>query len=144
MTVLFRWLSVVGVLLLSLSLEAAEKSGFVEPAADHAIVAGFERFFEAAGKTAPNDVASGGRLLLGELGCIACHAADGAAAKQIAKKQAPVLDGVGSRVRLSFITKASRPPLRGNVTGPGKASDWTAPARYAFPAWSTATAAAWS
>ncbi len=110
MTVLLRCLSVVTAFLLSCSLSAEaadpksdEKSGFAEPFPDHAIVAGFERFFEVAEKNAPKDVTAGGRLLLGELGCVACHAADGAAAMQITKKQAPLLDGVGSRVRLSFI-----------------------------------------
>jgi cytochrome c2 len=75
---------------------------FSEPAVNHPVVAGFERFF-AAGEKTPTEAATGGRLLLGELGCVACHSADGAAAKQVTKKQAPILDGVGSRVRLSFI-----------------------------------------
>ena len=76
---------------------------FAEPAVGHPIVAGFERFFASAGDKAPKNLGDGGRLLLGELGCVACHQADGAAAKQATKKQAPILDGVGSRVRLSFI-----------------------------------------
>ncbi len=76
---------------------------FVEPLVNHPVVAGFERFFAAAGDKAPKDLGLGGKLLLGELGCIACHQVDGAAAKQITKKQSPILDGVGSRVRPSFI-----------------------------------------
>ena len=80
---------------------AAEKS--VEPLVNHSVVAGFERFFESAGSNAPKNLSPGGSLLLGELGCVACHQADGAAAKQVMLKKAPVLDGVGSRVRLSFI-----------------------------------------
>ena len=76
---------------------------FAEPLVNHPVVAGFERFFAAAGDKAPRDLGLGGKLLLGELGCIACHQADGAAAKQITKKQSPILDGVASRVRLSFI-----------------------------------------
>ena len=76
---------------------------FVEPPFNHSIVAGFERFFESAGNNAPKDLNPGGSLLLGELGCIACHQADGASAKQLTLKKGPILDGVGSRVRLSFI-----------------------------------------
>ncbi len=76
---------------------------FAEPTVSHPVVAGFERFFAAAGDKAPKELGPGGKLLLGELGCVACHQADGAASKLITKKQAPVLDGVGSRVRLGFI-----------------------------------------
>ncbi len=76
---------------------------FAEPSVNHPVVAGFERFFTATGANASKDLLPGGRLLLGELGCVACHQADGSAAKLITKKQAPILDGVGSRVRLSFV-----------------------------------------
>ena len=76
---------------------------FAEPSVNHPVVAGFERFFASTADKAPKNLGDGGRLLLGELGCVACHQADGAAAKQVTKKQAPILDGVGSRVRLSFI-----------------------------------------
>ena len=94
-------------LLFTLSLLAADpkptSESFAEPSVSHPVVAGFERFFASTGANAPKDLGPGGKLLLGELGCVACHQADGAAAKQITKKQSPVLDGVGSRVRLSFI-----------------------------------------
>src|SRR5262245_13400855 len=66
------------------------------PAAAHPFVAGFERFH--AGPDA--DPAAGGRLLLGELNCVSCHAADGQATKQ-----APVLDGIASRARISHLRK---------------------------------------
>ncbi|MBC7820284.1 MAG: cytochrome c1 [Planctomycetaceae bacterium] len=93
--------------LLSSSLLAADPKPaevlLVEPLVNYPVVAGFERFFAAAGDKAPKDLGSGGKLLLGELGCVACHQADGANTKQVTKKQAPILDGVGSRVRLSFI-----------------------------------------
>ncbi len=75
----------------------------VEPVVNHSVVAGFERFFEATGNNAAADLVPGGRLLLGELGCVACHAAVESIAKHITPKKAPVLDDVGSRVRLSFI-----------------------------------------
>ena len=61
-------------------------------AAAHPVVPGFERFF--TGKDA--DAVKGGRLLLGELSCVSCHQSSPATA---ARKQAPVLDEVGSRVR---------------------------------------------
>jgi mono/diheme cytochrome c family protein len=64
----------------------------------HPIVAGFERF-HAGGK---GDVAVGGRLLWSELGCASCHQPSTATAS---KKQAPVLDGLGMRVRASYIKK---------------------------------------
>ena len=47
------------------------------------------------------DLAAGGQLLLGELNCTSCHQAEGA----VVRKQAPVLDGVASRVRLGYLTK---------------------------------------
>jgi mono/diheme cytochrome c family protein len=69
------------------------------PAVDHALVAGFERFFAAP----DSDAARGGTLLLGELGCTACHGADGDAGRLVQKKQAPILDRVGGRVRTSYL-----------------------------------------
>jgi mono/diheme cytochrome c family protein len=64
--------------------------------ASHPFVAGFERFH--SGPDA--DSAAGGRLLLGELNCTSCHAAEGSE-----KKQAPVLDGIGGRARVSHLRK---------------------------------------
>src|SRR5262245_7330167 len=64
--------------------------------ASHPFVAGFERFH--SGPVA--EPAAGGRLLLGELNCTSCHAADGQA-----KKQAPILDGIGGRARVSHLRK---------------------------------------
>lgn len=61
------------------------------------MVIGYERF-HAADK-APSALA--GRLLLGELGCTACHKAE--ANSFILKKQAPVLDNIGQRVRVPFL-----------------------------------------
>ena len=69
--------------------------GLARAADTHPIVAGFERF-GADPKLGP---ALGGKVLLGELGCTACHRAAGAAAAWIDRKAAPVLDHVGGRVR---------------------------------------------
>ncbi|MFO0881120.1 MAG: c-type cytochrome [Gemmataceae bacterium] len=70
------------------------------------VVAGYERFH--AGEKA--NLAAGGRLLLGELGCAACH--EGGSGK----RQAPILDRVGDRVRSSFIRQLLANPHK---TKPG-------------------------
>ncbi|GAB4159844.1 MAG: hypothetical protein Tsb009_37160 [Planctomycetaceae bacterium] len=78
------------------TIQAAEK-----PASKHSapFVAGFERFHTAENK------AASGRLLLGELNCTSCHQADNELKSQLAMKQAPILDGIGSRVSVSFLRK---------------------------------------
>jgi mono/diheme cytochrome c family protein len=70
------------------------------PAASAArpVVAGFERFY-AADKTG---TAAGGRLLLSELNCISCHSPTDAS---VSRKPAPVLDQVGSRIRVSYLRR---------------------------------------
>jgi len=62
------------------------------------IVPGFERFF--SGDKA--DVAKGGQLLLGELNCVSCHQPGDA---PLSRKQAPVLDNVAGRTRVSYLKK---------------------------------------
>ncbi|HEX7448939.1 MAG TPA: family 16 glycoside hydrolase [Pirellulales bacterium] len=69
--------------------------------AQRPVVPGFERFFATAGA----DQVVGGRLLLGELGCTACHAADAALQAHLLPKQAPVLDGVGARVQPEWMLR---------------------------------------
>jgi mono/diheme cytochrome c family protein len=64
----------------------------------HPVVAGFERFFTDA----KADAVRGGQLLLGELNCVSCHQPS-TPLSAVARKQAPILDGVGSRVRRSFL-----------------------------------------
>ncbi len=69
--------------------------------ADHAVVPGFERFF-----TSPKaDAGAGGQLLLGELSCVSCHQMDAARAALIVPRQAPILDGVGARLRRSYLRR---------------------------------------
>jgi mono/diheme cytochrome c family protein len=80
----------------SINLRAAEKA---KPA-DHPIVPGFERF-HAPGAEA----VKGGRLLLGELNCVGCHKPEAGQETRLRRKQAPILDGVGSRVRRSYFRK---------------------------------------
>ncbi len=52
------------------------------------IVSGAERFSE--------DASLSGKILISELGCVACHATDDA---ELARKSAPILDRVASRLR---------------------------------------------
>lgn len=68
-------------------------------APDHAIVPGFERFFgEQPAKQAQPAGVDGGRLLLTELNCTACHEPSGKTPADAAKK-APLLTGVGGRIK---------------------------------------------
>lgn len=60
----------------------------------------FERFHAA-----DKDQIAAGNLLLGELNCTSCHAAEASLAAHIQKKQAPVLDTVGNRVRPRYLLK---------------------------------------
>ena len=66
---------------------------------NHPVVVGFDRFFAKAKADDPR----GGQLLLGELNCSACHKPEADLEKWVLKKQAPVLDGVGGRVRASYL-----------------------------------------
>ena len=75
----------------------------------HPLVAGFERFHATAGNS---DAVSGGLLLLGELNCVSCHQGDEAIAALVQKKQAPILDEVGSRVRPEFLREFLMNPQR--------------------------------
>src|SRR5687768_17414681 len=64
-------------------------------------VIGFERF----AATANEGQATAGELLLGELNCTSCHAADPQWSAHIQRKPAPVLDTVGQRVRPQYLLK---------------------------------------
>lgn len=63
------------------------------------LVAGFERFH----RNADSDRLHGGEILLGELGCTHCHQAGDAVAQRVIPRQAPLLDSVGGRVRLTYL-----------------------------------------
>src|SRR5439155_19543846 len=71
--------------------------------AAHPVVPGFERFFSGE----KVDAARSGQLLLGSLNCVSCHATTDAS---LLRGQAPILDGVGTRVRLSHLRKFLRDP----------------------------------
>ncbi|WP_157368608.1 PA14 domain-containing protein [Zavarzinella formosa] len=66
--------------------------------AAHPIVAGFERFHSSP----KADPLPGGQLLLGELNCTSCHASSD---PLLAKKQAPILDGISTRVKPAYLKR---------------------------------------
>jgi len=70
-----------------------------EKEARRPIVPGFERFHAGTGA----DPVAGGRLLLGELNCVACHKAEDGLSKLLSLKQAPILDEVGKRVQPEYL-----------------------------------------
>jgi len=86
------------VFLLACCLLAAPSVAGAGPA-DRPIVAGFERFPAAPGA----DLVPGGRLLVGELNCASCHRGDDAPLAPVARKQAPILDNVGARVKVAHL-----------------------------------------
>lgn len=96
---------------LLLLLCGAAASSRPAQAAGHAVIPAFERL-DTADKA---DLARGGRLLLGELGCVSCHLPS---EKSLTAKQAPVLDHVGTRVRIAHLRKF--------LTAPHKAKPGTA------------------
>ncbi len=77
----------------------------------HPRIPGFERFYSGAVEKHAGDddepitldPVIGGRILLGELNCLSCHLADEATKKIVSPKQAPILDGIGSRVKVEWI-----------------------------------------
>lgn len=71
----------------------------MEKEARRPIVPGFERFHGAAA----TDLAAGGRLLAGELNCTSCHKSSDEFAARLSKKQAPILDAVGARIRPEYM-----------------------------------------
>jgi len=76
------------------------------------IVPGFERFYATAGA----DHAAGGRLLVEELNCTACHQPDAALAARLAPRPAPSLENVGARVRPEYLLEFIAHP---HVVKPG-------------------------
>src|SRR5688500_17988901 len=85
-----------------------------------AVVPSFERF-HARGEQP--DV--GGQLLLGELNCTSCHAAENA---RVSNKQAPILDAVGQRVRPEYIRDFLNSPhsIKPGTTMPDPFAGWEA------------------
>jgi cbb3-type cytochrome oxidase cytochrome c subunit len=69
-------------------------------------IPGFARFYSGPGA----DAVKGGQLLLGELSCTSCHRPDAAQEAFLLRRQAPVLDGVGARVKRAYLRKFLRDP----------------------------------
>ena len=67
----------------------------------------FERYHATA-----QDASAAGNLLLGELNCTSCHNVEGTLASHIQKKQAPVLDTLGTRVRPQYLLKFLMDPQK--------------------------------
>jgi mono/diheme cytochrome c family protein len=78
------------------------------PAEAAPIVAGFERY----GRLADSDAArvDAGLVLVGELGCVNCHAASKEAAQHVLPKAGPVLAKVGVRLRPEWIVRHVKSP----------------------------------
>ena len=79
--------------------------------APHPVIPGFERFYTGGDA----DAVQGGRLLLGELNCVSCHQS---ADKSLTRKQAPVLDHVAARVRVSYLKKFLADPQAASPARP--------------------------
>lgn len=73
------------------------------------VVPGWERFFSSS----ENEVALGGRILISELGCVACHPSN---EPDLVAKQAPILDDVGGRIRADYLLEHISNP---HVAQPG-------------------------
>ena len=84
-------------------LAALVVSGGVPAAAADSVtgpaIPGYQRFHSES----PS--AAGGHLLLGELNCTACHAADAMLAARLTPKPAPVLDEVAVRVKPEYLRR---------------------------------------
>jgi mono/diheme cytochrome c family protein len=72
------------------------------------VVPGFERFGREASD--PAAAIESGLLLLGELGCVNCHAAGTDQATHLMPKQGPLLDKVGERLRHEWLVAYLKTP----------------------------------
>ena len=77
-------------------------------------VAGFERFSRPrlADDNTETDAVEAGLLLLGELGCVNCHAPSDAMAPHLHAKPGPVLDTVGQRLQPAWLAAYLENPRR--------------------------------
>jgi mono/diheme cytochrome c family protein len=71
-------------------------------------VPGFERYGRSVSD--PAAAIESGLLLLGELGCVNCHAAGKEQAAQLMPKQGPLLDKVGERLRPEWLVEYLKQP----------------------------------
>lgn len=73
----------------------------LEREARRPVVPGFERFYSQAG----GDAVAGGRLLLAELNCTACHQPEPALAAHLITRQPPLLEGIANRMLPEYAVK---------------------------------------
>ena len=78
------------------------------------IVSGFERYGRSASD--PAAAIESGLLLLGDLGCVNCHAAGKEKAAHLMPKRGPLLDKVGERLRPEWLVEYLKQP---QVVKPG-------------------------
>ncbi|MCA9040032.1 MAG: c-type cytochrome [Planctomycetaceae bacterium] len=71
------------------------------------LIPGYERFLEAENRQSEQ----AGRILLGELNCLSCHKAQQEGLTSFTKK-APILTGVGDRIRPEFLREYLKDPHR--------------------------------
>lgn len=90
----------IWVLALTASVAAAQETS---PSREAPAVPSFERFAEA-------DPAEGGRLLLGELGCVSCHPSDGSDFLPV--RRGPILAGAGRKFRSEWLRAWLESPSR--------------------------------
>ena len=64
---------------------------------------GYNRFY--LDSKDPADAVRAGQMLLGELGCVKCHAASPDVTASLSIKQAPILDAVGTRVKRGYFKR---------------------------------------
>ena len=72
------------------------------------VVPGFERYGRSASD--PAAAIENGLLLLGELGCVSCHATGKEQAANLMPKQGPLLDKVGERLRPEWLVDYLKSP----------------------------------
>lgn len=93
------------------------------------IIPGYERIYGAlaAPDSGDGSRAAAGRLLVGELGCTACHAADAGLNQRLLLKQAPILTDVGRRIQHEWIYRFIGDPhaVKPGTTMPNLLADWS-------------------
>ena len=85
------------------------------------IVVGFERFYKGSEASA-----DGGEILISELGCVACHLVDDETLARIGQNQAPLLEGIGSRLNRDYLKKFVSDPssIQPGTRMPGLFAEW--------------------
>lgn len=79
-------------------------------AASPPVVPGTQRILPAESDSTAQQRETAGRVLLTELGCVACHAADGPDRAALKAKPAPVLDAAGARIQRAWLARYLEAP----------------------------------